>query len=171
MDNMAVTISAGCTPHQGIKPVLFQISLLFALAHFMMFSLGFEGGVLVHAGRKAGAGVACLLLVIIGIRMITESFKEPEIKTTIFTSFQMQLTLAVATSLDALFVGAGMALTQLPFWQTVSWVTGCVFVTSLGGFYIGHLLGKKLGNRMEKTGGCLLILLGVKVLLDGLGIL
>ena len=172
MDNMAVAVSTGCAHHNRLSVrLLWQISALFALAHFVMFSLGFEGGTLVHAGRKAGACVACALLIIIGGRMIQGAFHPAAVTRNLFVSLKTQVMLAVATSLDALFVGAGMGLTAMPFWQTVLAVTGCVFVTTWGGFYIGHFLSKTFGPKMEIAGGVVLILLGIKVLLDGIGIL
>lgn len=170
MDNMAATVSAGCARGSLPKRLLWQISVLFAGAHFVMFSLGFEGGALVHAGRKAGAWAACVILVIIGGRMIKSSFHPSDTTCPLFASLKTQLALAVATSLDALFVGAGMAFSAVPFWQTVLFITGCVYITSWGGFYMGRLLGQKFGPRMELLGGCVLIFLGVKVLLEGLGI-
>lgn len=172
MDNMAVAVSTGCAHRNRLSgSLLWQLSVLFALAHFVMFSLGFEGGMLVHAGRKVGACVACVLLVIIGGRMIQGAFHSAPVTPNLFVSLKTQLTLAVATSLDALFVGAGMGLTEMPFWQTVLAVTGCVFVTTWGGFYIGHFLNKTFGPKMEIAGGVVLIILGIKVLLDGIGIL
>ena len=170
MDNLAVTVSAGCSRStQRSGRAILQVSVLFVLAHFIMFSLGFEGGVLAHAGRTLGAWVACGILVFIGVRMIINAHAE-ENDSSIFTSLKTQLALAVATSLDALFVGAGLALVQAPFWQTQLALMSCVFVTSLGGFYLGHYLGKHLGPKMEIVGGCVLVVLGVKVLLEGVGI-
>lgn len=172
MDNMAVTVSAGCS-HRNHVPyhLAGQISLLFSLAHFVMFSIGFEGGVLAHAGQRVGAWVACTLLVIIGVHMILNAFHPDEVQQGVFASVKTQLFLAIATSLDALFVGTGMGLSHAAYWQTVLAVTGCVFVTSWGGFYAGHYLGKKFGPKMEIAGGCVLVLLGIKVLLDGISIL
>ena len=172
MDNLAVTVSAGCgrSSHSCIRLIV-QVSLLFALAHFVMFSLGFEGGVLVHVGRTLGAWVACAILVFIGGRMIKNAFCETDkVEGTIFTSLKTQLALAVATSLDALFVGAGLAFAGAPFWQTQIALALCVFVTSLCGFYLGHYLGQKFGRNMEVAGGAVLMLLGIKVLLEGMGI-
>ena len=172
MDNMAVTLSAGCAQRTGpVSRILWQISTLFALAHFLMFALGYEGGTLVHAGHKAGAWTAFIILLVIGGRMIKNAFSsQPEVQP-LFTLLRTQIYLAVATSLDALFVGAGMGLSAASFWPTILLVTGCVFITSFCGFYMGQLLGRKFGPKMEMIGGGVLILLGAKVLLEGLGIL
>lgn len=172
MDNLAVTVSAGCSHSiAGRSRVLWQISLLFALAHFMMFAIGFEGGVLLHAGRAIAPWLACGILVFIGVRMIKEAFTAHESqKITIFNSLHTQIMLAVATSVDALLVGAGLAFTSASFWQTTIFLVLCVFVTSLCGFYLGRYLGYKFGRNMEILGGCVLVCLGVKVLLEGMGI-
>ena len=112
-----------------------------------------------------------VILVFIGVRMIKEAFSpEEELSCPIFTSLKTQVALAVATSLDALFVGAGMSLAGAPFWQTQFFLVSCVFITSLCGFYLGGYLGKKFGRNMEIAGGIVLIILGAKVLLEGVGI-
>ena len=172
MDNLAVTISAGCTRGStAARWAVWRISALFALAHFVMFSTGYEGGILVHTGRIVGAGVACFILVVIGVQMMYNAFGPAEkLQADLFTSFHTQLALAVATSLDALFVGAGMALSATPFWQTVLAVTGCVLFTSLCGFKLGRFLGEKFGPKMELIGGAVLVFLGAKVLLEAVGI-
>ena len=172
MDNLAVTISAGCArSRHSCMRLIIQVSLLFTLAHFVMFCIGFEGGILLNAGRVLGGWVACVILVIIGVRMIKEALSsKDEVLCPIFTSLKTQLALAVATSLDALFVGAGMSLVGTPFWQTQIFLMLCVFITSCCGFYLGSYLGKKFGHNMEIAGGVVLIVLGAKVLLEGVGI-
>ncbi len=172
MDNLAVTVSAGCSRStHNCGRLIIQVSVLFALMHFVMFAVGFESGTWVHASRTLGAWIAFAILVFIGLRMIKNAFGPgEEVSCPIFTSLKTQLALAVATSLDALFVGAGLALAGAPFWQTQAALVVCVFLTSLCGFYLGHYLGKKFGRNMEITGGAVLMLLGIKVLLEGIGI-
>ena len=172
MDNLAVTISAGCSQQiTGRSRTLWQVSLLFALAHFIMFTIGFEGGVLLHAGKVVAPWIACAILVFIGLRMIKNSFagqgKEPA---PLLNSLHTQIMLALATSVDALLVGAGLALVTVSFWQTAIALVLCVFLTSFCGFYLGRYLGYKFGRNMEIMGGGVLLFLGVKVLLEGVGI-
>jgi putative Mn2+ efflux pump MntP len=78
--------------------------------------------------------------------------------------------LAVATSIDAWLVGMGLAPTKMPWGLMAATMVVFVFITSWIGFYFGMWLGKKFGQRMEMVGGVVLILLGVKLLLEGLGI-
>ena len=172
MDNLAVTLAAGCERNaQGRPRLTLQVSLLFALAHFVMFALGYEGGALVHISRSVGPWVACGILAFIGVHMIKNAFEQhlPS-RGEIFTSLHTQVALALATSLDALFVGAGMALAREPFWQTQAALALCVFITSFSGFYVGRCLGKKFGRNVEIAGGSVLVFLGVKILLEGTGI-
>ncbi len=172
MDNLAVTVSAGCS-HQvkGCSRTLWQVSLLFAAAHFVMFTIGFEGGVLLHAGKRIAPWLACAILVFIGLRMIKNAFTaQGKEQTPLLNSFRTQMLLALATSVDALLVGAGLAFATVAFWQTALALVLCVFITSLCGFYLGRYLGHKFGRNMEMLGGLVLVFLGVKVLLEGVGI-
>lgn len=172
MDNLAVATSAGCSQClQGCTRVILRVSVLFAVAHFVMFSLGFEGGILLHTGKAIAPWIACGILTFIGGRMIKSAFAPvQETRPTIFNSLHTQILLALATSVDALLVGAGLALATVSFWQTVIALVICVFITSLCGFYLGRYLGSKFGRNMEMAGGCVLVFLGVKVLLEGMGI-
>lgn len=172
MDNLAVTVSAGCSQQtKGHSRTLWRVSFLFALAHFVMFAIGFEGGILLHAGKKIAPWLACAILVCIGIRMIKNAFaSHGQAQPPLLNSFHTQIMLALATSMDALLVGAGLALATTSFWQTTAVLVVCVFITSLCGFYLGRYLGGKFGRNMEILGGLVLVFLGVKVLLEGVGI-
>lgn len=173
MDNFAVTAASGCC-HRGKIPFfyIFKVSVCFTLAHFIMFSAGWFCGV--EAARYIGAvahWIAFLILVVIGGRMIKEaSFPSNEDSSCSFHSLKTLLALSVATSLDALLVGMGMAFAASVFLPTVCMLSACVFVTSWTGFYLGAWLGRKFGKLMEGLGGLALVFIGVKLLLEGLGI-
>ena len=173
MDNWAVTIASGCSHHEAIaKSYIFKVSALFAAAHFLMFSGGWLCGA--GVGKYIGAvdhWIAFIILVFIGVRMVKESRQnQPETDVCTLHSFKTLCVLAVATSLDALLVGMGLAFTAAPFWATVLMLTACVFITSWSGFYVGAYLGRKFGKVMEALGGAVLILIGMKLLLEGVGI-
>lgn len=173
MDNWAVTIASGCSHHKAIaKSYIFKVSALFSAAHFLMFSGGWLCGA--GVGKYIGAvdhWIAFAILVFIGGRMVKESRQNrPEEDVCTLHSFKTLCVLAVATSLDALLVGMGLAFTAAPFWATVAMLTVCVFATSWSGFYVGAYLGRKFGKVMEALGGVVLVLIGVKLLLEGVGI-
>jgi len=172
MDNFAVSLAAGTIRPAPKLAVILRMSTLFTLAHFVMFSagwfLGREIGPWLHAWDH---WVAFIILCFIGVRMIKEAREQhPQIDAHTLRSPKMCLFLAAATSVDAWMVGMGMALTQSPFWLTIGVVCICVFITSWAGFKMGAWMGKKLGSAAEVTGGLLLILIGAKLLLEGLGI-
>ena len=175
MDNLAVAVAAGCQG-QGHLPrrIIFQTSLLFALAHFVMFSAGFWGGheLVRWIGTVAG-WAACAILVYIGGHMVVASRQNSEntgANPGRLTEVRTRVLLSFATSLDALFVGMGLGLTQPQWALPVLLLTGCVFATSLGGFYAGRFLGQRFGAVMEAGGGIILILIGAKLLLERGGI-
>ena len=172
MDNFAVCLAAGT-----LRPVpnlftIFRMSILFALAHLIMFSggwlLGQGIGIWIHA---IDHWIAFVILCFIGIHMFKEAHSQhSSLNATALRSFKMCRLLAVATSIDAWMVGMGMSFTEDPFWLTVNIIVGCVFLTSWIGFKMGAWIGRKFGAGAEMLGGMLLILIGVKLLLEGLGI-
>lgn len=173
MDNFALTLACGCAERGGLKRAqVLLVGGLFALAHVVLFSAGWLGG------REAGIlfdrfdhWVAFLVLAFIGLKMVKESFSNKN-EPSVCSLFKLRnaLTMAVATSLDALFVGVALSITGAPFWLTLVLLAACVMVTSCTGFYLGGWLGKKFGAVMEGLGGAALTAVGIKVLLNGLGI-
>ena len=83
------------------------------------------------------------------------------------------LVLAVATSIDALAVGVTFSMVELSvsIWLAVCLI-GCItFLISLGGVYVGNVFGAKYKNKAEFVGGTILILIGVKIILEHFGVL
>ncbi len=167
MDNFAVALAGGCSHSNKLSAnVVWQVGLLFALAHFVMFSLGFLGGYeLLRWIGEVGTWVASALLIYIGLHMIWQSFADHSTSHKVLSSLKMQMVLALATSVDALLVGLGLGLKSVSYWLTVLILSGCVFATSICGFYAGHVLGRHFGRIVEIAGGCVLIFLAVKWLL------
>lgn len=113
--------------------------------------------------------IAFGLLAIIGGNMVRESFGEDEEESPDFGPKKM-LPLAVATSIDALAVGVSFAFLKVDIWKAAPTI-GCVtFAFSFVGILIGAKIGGKSKPIAERIGGVLLILLGVKILLEHLGI-
>ena len=86
-------------------------------------------------------------------------------------SAQSMLLLAVATSIDALAVGVTFAFLKVSIIPAVSFIGVVTFVCSAVGVKIGSIFGTKYRSRAELCGGIILILIGAKILLEGLGIL
>jgi manganese efflux pump family protein len=104
--------------------------------------------------------------------MIWESFHEEKHKRKLDISRGILLiTMAVATSIDALAVGLSFALVQIDIWLS-SLIIGIVsFVVSLVGFWLGKKASEKIGKRAELIGGIILVLIGLRILFSHLGIL
>lgn len=173
MDNFAVTLASGCG-RSGRLPVhrILGVGICFTLAHVVMLSIGWFGGW--ELGQRINRWdhwIAFLMLAFVGIKMIKESLEnKPALDVTKSLTWKMMLFLSAATSLDALGVGVALSLENAPFWMTLLFMAGCVFLTSCAGFVLGQLLGRRFGKIMEVAGGLVLIGLGTKILLNGLGI-
>lgn len=115
--------------------------------------------------------IAFILLIIIGINMIVESFAKEEVDGNF--GFKTMFVLAIATSIDALSVGITFATMELAiniYW-TVLIIGGITFILSALGVFIGNVFGLKFKQPAEIVGGVVLILIGLKILLNGLGII
>ena len=114
--------------------------------------------------------VAFVLLGIIGINMIRESRECGEEVNDSF-GFKAMLPMAVATSIDALAVGISFAFMRVQIGWAVSFIGIITFLLSAIGVKIGNHFGLKYKSKAELFGGVVLILLGLKILLEHLGIL
>lgn len=112
--------------------------------------------------------VAFVLLVFIGAGMIKESKEEEHVNADM--DIKSMFILAVATSIDALAVGVTFAFLKVEIVSAVSFIGVITFVCSAG-VKIGSLFGMKYKSKAELCGGIILILIGTKILLEGLGMI
>ena len=119
--------------------------------------------------------IAFALLAFLGIRMIIEGCKSEEEANFDPTQLKVLLTLAVATSIDALAIGISFAFVGIRSIASLTYPVVAIgitsFVLSLVGSLIGAYAGRKFKFRMEPVGGIVLICLGVKILLGHLNVL
>lgn len=111
--------------------------------------------------------IAFALLFFIGGNMIRESFGKEETVDASMTVGSMFL-LAVATSIDALAVGVTFAVLKVTILPAVSLIGITTFAFSAAGVKIGSLFGAKYKSKAEFCGGMILILIGLKILLEGI---
>ena len=114
--------------------------------------------------------IAFALLLLIGINMIRESRKKTEEMNASFRPSVM-LPLAVATSIDALAIGVTFAFLQVNIVYAVGFIGVTTFLLSAVGVKIGNVFGLKFKSKAEIAGGVVLILMGVKILLEHLGVI
>lgn len=119
--------------------------------------------------------IAFILLGIIGGNMIREAFCEEEESE--YDAQQESLDmrtmfgLAIATSIDALAIGVTFAFLQVKIVPAVSFIGIVTFILSMIGVKVGNVFGEKYSKKAEIAGGVILILLGIKILLEHTGIL
>ena len=112
--------------------------------------------------------IAFVLLAVIGANMIKESFsKEEECPDSSF-GFKTMLTLAVATSIDALAVGVTFAFLDVSIVPAVLLIGVTTFVCSAVGVKIGNVFGNRFQSKAEFLGGLVLIAIGLKILIEHL---
>lgn len=129
------------------------------------------GSVFSHIITTYDHWIAFVLLAIIGGNMIKESLDKDEEKADASMSVKSMFLLAVATSIDALAVGVTFAFLDVNIIPAVSFIGIITFICSALGVKIGSIFGTKYKSKAEFFGGAVLIIIGLKILLEGLCIL
>ena len=115
--------------------------------------------------------IAFILLALIGSNMLKEAFSDDEEEAGASYSIKAMFPLAVATAIDALAVGITFAFLGVNIWLAVAIIGAITFITSGLGVKIGSIFGEKYAKRAEIAGGILLILMGLKILVEHLGLI
>ncbi len=171
MDAFAVSVCKGLSmkkmnwKHAGLAGLYFGgFQMLMPLLGYLL-GTGFQDKI-----TGIDHWIAFVLLGAIGANMIKESFSGEE-ETDASFDVKTMLLLAVATSIDALAVGVTFAFLRVHIILAVCLIGGITFVLSVAGVRVGNVFGSKYKSRAELAGGIILILMGLKILLDHLGIL
>ena len=172
MDAFAVSICKGLAcREQNLRHNLLA-GLYFGGFQGLMPAIGWLLGVRFSAAiTSIDHWIAFVLLGLIGANMIRESREQDEENLSDSFSFGTMLPLAVATSIDALAVGVTFAFLQVSILPAVCFIGATTFILSCIGIRIGHVFGLKYKSRAELFGGAVLILMGIKILLEHLGVL
>ena len=115
--------------------------------------------------------VAFGLLLFIGGKMAIEAFQKEDDDCCSCFSIKELFVLAIATSIDALAVGIAFAIDDINIWVAILIIGITTFVLSAIGVLIGHKFGSVYKSKAELAGGIILILIGVKILLEHLNVL
>ena len=171
MDAFAVSICKGLSLGKITKKHMAVAGAWFGGFQALMPLIGyFLGSFFADMITKYAHWIAFVLLIIIGGNMLKEAMGEDEKVDACMNAKEMFL-LAIATSIDALAVGVTFAFLKVQIVSAVSFI-GCVtFVCSAIGVKIGSIFGSKYRSKAEFCGGMILILIGLKILLNGLGII
>ncbi len=177
MDAFAVAICKGLAmPDKVDRKGALLIALYFGVFQAVMPALGWLlGSQFARYVTQMAPWIAFVLLAWIGGSMIRESLSKEEKEEAEMgaVSHKELLVLAVATSIDALAVGVTFSMLELAVsvGAAVALIGCTTFVISLGGVYVGNVFGARYKGKAEFVGGAILILIGVKILLEHFGIL
>jgi len=175
MDAFSVAICKGLSMKKITVTKMLVVGTWFGLFQAVMPLIGYYlGSAFSSAIVKIDHWIAFVLLSFIGINMIKEAL-EKEVETpgdknteTENLSFKEMLILAVATSIDALACGITFAFLKVNIWVAVSLIGATTFVFGFCGVKIGNVFGVKYKSKAELAGGIILIILGVKILIEHL---
>ena len=175
MDCFSVSITSGIILRRVMWKTFLTIAFFFGLFQGLMPVIGwFAASRFQHLIENYDHWIAFGVLFLLGARMIKESFKDEEEEHHFNpTRLPVILTMAVATSIDALAVGISFAFTGMTTWRSILdpvLIIGFVsFIFSIIGCLIGVYFGKRVNLRAELWAGIILIGIGVKILIEHLG--
>jgi putative Mn2+ efflux pump MntP len=169
MDAMAVAITSAFAR----RDIRFRDGLLMAVCfggfQALMLALGWFAGESVAGYISAiDHWIAFLLLALIGGRMIAGALFGKEEEVDAAMTISVLLMLAIATSIDSFAVGLSFAFLDTAILVPALIIGSVTFILSLGGFLVGHRYGALLGKRAELAGGIILILIGIRILIEHL---
>ena len=172
MDAFAVSICKGLSVQEVRGKHMLAVGGWFGGFQGMMPVIGFAlTSLFASLITSVSHWIAFGLLLFIGGSMIREAFEKEEEQVDDSFSFMTMLTLAVATSIDALAMGVTLNLSGANIWVAAPLIAVTTALLSPVGLKVGNLFGAKYKNKAELAGGVVLVGLGIKILLEGLGVL
>jgi putative Mn2+ efflux pump MntP len=172
-DAFAIAIVSGLGMKRFTWTKALIVGLYFGVAQGVMPRIGyFAGKYFADMIEAYDHWVASALLAIIGGKMIFEGLRkrEAERKETSLKP-KVMLPLAVADSIDALAVGVTFAFLDIEVFSASALICVVTLVISMAGVRIGNLFGSKLKSTSEVIGGVILVMIGLKTLLEHLGVI
>ena len=170
MDAFSVSLTKGFTMPKITKKQILWFAIFFGGFQSLMPSIGYIAGMQLEWIISTFAPwVAFILLALIGTNMIRESFSSDDEGESDKFSFKELTLLAIATSIDALAIGITFAFFEINIITAISIIGLVAFIISAVGVIIGNKFGDKFKGKAEIIGGVILILIGLKILLEHLG--
>ena len=172
MDAFAVSICKGLSIRALMPRHAVIVGLWFGAFQALMPLIGWLLGAS-FADKIAAVDhwIAFVLLSIIGGNMIKEALGKGEEDCDPSLAPMTMLLLAVATSIDALAVGVTFAFLRVDILPAITLIGVCTFVISAAGVKVGNVFGTRYKSKAELFGGVVLVLIGLKILLEHLELL
>lgn len=172
MDAFAVSVCKGLAMPKCTFKKAAIVGLWFGGFQALMPAIGYIlGAQFQEAIASIDHWIAFVLLALIGGNMIHEALDNDEEEADASLDVKTMFLLAVATSIDALAIGITFAFLKVNIIPAVCFIGSVTFIISFAGVKIGNVFGARYKNKAEIVGGVILILLGLKILLEHLGFL
>lgn len=172
MDAFAVAICKGLSIRALMPRHAVIVGLWFGAFQALMPTVGWLlGSSFTDLIESVDHWIAFVLLALIGGNMIREAVGGDEEECDPSLAPLTMLLLAVATSIDALAVGVTFAFLRVDILPAVTLIGVCTFLISAAGVKVGNVFGARYKSRAELAGGVVLVLIGLKILLEHLGLL
>ena len=173
MDAFAVSVCKGLAMKKATLKAGLTCGIWFGGFQAFMPLIGFFlGNIFADKIEKIDYLVAFVLLSIIGINMLKEAFSKEECcccdEKNADLSVKTMFVMAVATSIDALAVGVTLSVSDVNIFTAVLLIGICTCILSACGVKIGNIFGSRYEKKAQMAGGSILILLGLKMLIEGL---
>ena len=172
MDAFAVSVCKGLAMPKCTFKKAAIVGLWFGGFQALMPAIGYVlGAQFQEAIASIDHWIAFVLLALIGGNMIHEALDNDEEEADASLNVKTMFLLAVATSIDALAIGITFAFLKVNIIPAVCFIGIVTFIISFAEVKIGNVFGARYKNKAEIVGGIILILLGLKILLEHLGFL
>ena len=176
MDAFAIAICKGLSLPKLRGRDALKVGLYFGISQGVMPLIGYLlGTAFADLVSSIDHWIAFVLLGFIGGKMILEALDKTEAcdcnECSPALDFRSMFPLAIATSIDALAVGISFAFLRVNILSAATLICVVTLLLSCVGVYVGHFFGAKFKSKAELIGGAVLVLMGLKILLEHLNLL
>lgn len=168
-DGFAVAICRGAgSAHRWSSAI--GTGVVFGIMHVVMIAIGWFIGDIIHAWKDVAPWIACILLCLLGSKMLIEGRESPDEVSSnqrpenSWLALIGLLSAALATSIDGAAAGITLPLMGLSFWTNAVVIGGVTAVLCVAGYRAGALIGARWGKYAESMGGVVLIGIGINLL-------
>ena len=170
MDAFAVSICKGLAVRKVTIRTMVIVGLWFGVFQGVMPVIGYvSGSAFYDLISEYDHWIAFILLFLIGANMIREALSDEDEGVDDNLGFRTMLLLAIATSIDALAVGISLAMTGDGIVEPALIIGAVTMIISMFGVWIGSRFGDRYGKKAELVGGVILILIGLRIVLEHTG--
>lgn len=170
MDAFAVSVCKGLSFRKLCFKYMFIVGLYFGLFQGLMPLFGyFLGNLFGNIIINIDHWVAFVLLFLIGFNMLKDVYSDSEVADGV--NFKVMFPLAIATSIDAFSVGITLSFLRVNIFISIFIISIVTFILSFIGVLIGNKFGLRYGRVAQIIGGLILIFMGIKILIEHLGLI